>query len=527
MPTQKITDQNIGVFETIYENYQVNPAFYENHEQSAEILNAVTLYEDYLGTQKPPEPKEQPTPSRFLPDFLQPEPTQIETFGVKPGTDVAQPATVRNMKPLKAGEIIDYSDGSFPVKERKLGLLKTARNSFIQGSYQMVDLVGGGLIWSGLNEDFGESIRKFSGEIQAKYDVPMLSKQFKWEDLKNPEFYFANIPQMIPMLTALIPAAMAGGTGGAAIASAFKLGKWTGMGVTALSSALASRPIESAMEAVGTYNELIDEGISKEKAGEAAAGVFVDNATLIGMDAAQYGLAFMKVHPALRQSFGKWISNTGMRAVGFAAASASEGYEEVIQGYFQALGRASAKGEADPDLVKALKLSSPEAKKEFVLGTMMGVGFQTAGAISGKDILTDEDISRIIDEQIIISEVNDGGEPTNVKDQKIVDALNKGLEEAGLGLGLEEEKIEEPTEPKPIEKKPAAVEKPTEGEPVIEKPTAVAEKEKEIEPTKPIEPVVEKPPKIAEKAAEPKITPKAAETPAKDKGIFITRQRNI
>ena len=399
------------------------------------------------------------------------------------------------MKQLQAGEIIDYSDGSFPVKARKLGLLKTARNSFIQGSYQLVDLVGGGLIWSGLNEDFGESIRKFSGEIQAKYDVPMLNKQFELEDLKNPEFYFANIPQMIPMLTALIPAAMAGGTGGAAVASAFKLGKWTSMGVTALSSALASRPIESAMEAVGTYNELIDQDVSKEKAGEAAAGVFTDNMTLIGMDAAQYALAFMKVHPAIRQSLGKWISSTGARAVGFAAASASEGWEEVIQGYFQELGRASAKGEADPDLVKALKLSSPEAKKEFVLGTMMGVGFQTAGAISGKDVLTDEDINRIIDEQIIISEVNDGGEPTDVKDQKIVDALNKGLKEAGLGLGLEEEKIEEPT------KKPAAVEADIKAKPVIEEPPAVTEKKKETEPTEIVEPVVEKTEKVEESEA--------------------------
>ena len=52
MPTQKITDQNIGNFKTIYENYQVNPAFYENHEQSAELLNAVSLYEEYLDTQR-------------------------------------------------------------------------------------------------------------------------------------------------------------------------------------------------------------------------------------------------------------------------------------------------------------------------------------------------------------------------------------------------------------------------------------------------------------------------------------------
>lgn len=49
---QQITEQNVGAFKTIFDNYQSNPGFFENHERSAEFLNAVSLYGDFLEQQK-------------------------------------------------------------------------------------------------------------------------------------------------------------------------------------------------------------------------------------------------------------------------------------------------------------------------------------------------------------------------------------------------------------------------------------------------------------------------------------------
>lgn len=410
---------------------------------------------------------------------------------------------------IKEQRIMPLSSES---KEEKMGSIRKAVNSYVTGAWDLVDLTGGAIDWLGFEES-GQRIRDFAKEIKKEYRVPELEKTFEWKDMADPTFYYTKGLRMIPLLTTIIPTAIGGGAVGGAVATALGASRGVISVTAAVSSAVASRPIESGMEAIGTYNEMIDAGESREIAGEAAASVFQQNLALIGMDAAQYALAFAKVPAPLRKGMAEWIKRAGIKAVGFAAAATSEGYEEVIQNYFQEFGKASARGELGVEELKILLLATPEAKEAFVLGTMAGVGFQAAGQISGidetKGKLSEKELNKLIEEQIIISEVIEPGEPTEIREKKITDALNKGLEKAGLGL--REEKIEEPTKPK---EEPRAVEEVVEAEPIQAEPTAAAKAEEKIEPTKPIEPVVEKPTeKIEVKPVVEKPTFKIAEKP--------------
>ena len=469
MPKElKITEQNIDRFKTIYEDYEINPGFYEQHERRDEFIKVVDLYKNHL---KQEEIKNLPIrPDKMgLPKDINFTPSENYIPLYKP--PAPQQKTIQAMNPLQAGTVIDESDGSFAVKERKMGTLEQMRNGFISGSYGLVDIVGGHLIRSGLNEELGRQMRDFSKRIRKDYDAPLLGKT--WDEEKNNlRWYLVKGAEMLPMLTALIPTAVGGGAIGGSVATFLGAGR-VAIGVTsAVTSALASRPLESKIEAISVYNEMIDSGETEQIAEEAATEVYSKNMTLIGMDAAQYALAFAKVPAPLRGSMASWIKKVGLKAVGFAAGSATEGYEEVIQNYFIDLGKASVQGQASPELIEALKLSSPEQREAFVLGTMAGAGFQATGTIlSAKDkkVFEKEELDRIIEEQVEINESNreetvekpeektktekpsetqpkaestTAAKPAEeTKEEKLKESINKGLEEAGMGIE-KAEKIE-------------------------------------------------------------------------------------
>lgn len=275
--------------------------------------------------------------------------------------------------------------------------LQMAVDSFQRGSAGLVDLVGGGMIWAGFEAE-GKNIRDYAQRVIKNNEVKELYKEFELSDLAGPDFYLTKGVQMVPSLLTLIPLAVGGGAVGGAVGGALGLGR-LGIGIaSAVSSAVASRPVESAMEAAGTYNSLLDQGASPEQASEAAADVFTRNIALIGMDAAQFALAFAKIPAPLRKGMAGWIRRVGPKAVGFAAGAASEGYEEVLQGYFQELGEKSLRGEVDASILKSVLLAGPEAKEAFVLGTIGGGLFQAVG--TAKQALTPQETDAIIQEQI-------------------------------------------------------------------------------------------------------------------------------
>ena len=253
--------------------------------------------------------------------------------------------------------------------------------SFRVGGASLVDLAGGAAIWAGLDET-GDKFRDWAQEVVKNNELKEMYKEFEWSDLADPDFYMTKGVQMIPSLLTLIPVAIGGGAIGGGIAGVLKLGQIGRVLVPAVASALASRPLESAMEAAGTFNKLMDEGHTKEEASEGGAETFVKNITLLGFDAAQYAVAMSLVPSALRPALSRFIKTKGMKAVGFAGASASEGVEEVLQNFFQDLGEQSIKKDFDPSLKEALLLTRPQDKEAAALGTLAGAAFQTTGIIA-------------------------------------------------------------------------------------------------------------------------------------------------
>ena len=125
-------------------------------------------------------------------------------------------------------------------------------------------------------------------QISKKYTKELL-EEFEWSDVADPDFWVTKVPRIIPTMAAIIPAAIGGAYAGgtAAGAGAAKLGLGAlgtkiavGFG-TGAAGAIASRPIESLMEAGGMFNQMKDEGYSDEEAGKAAEEVFWNNAKLI------------------------------------------------------------------------------------------------------------------------------------------------------------------------------------------------------------------------------------------------------
>ncbi len=406
------------------------------------------------------------------------------------------------------------TEAEIPEEIEPLDRSVKAWRSFKQGNFGLVDLVGGAAIWAGM-EETGNELREYAREgIEDNY-VKELYEEFSWEDLADPDFYATKGVAMIPSLLTLIPVAIGGGVAAGAVAGAAGLGA-LGIGISAaVGSALAARPLESAMEAMGTYNSLLDQGVSEEVASEQAADVFTKNMALAGMDAAQFALAFAKVPLPLRSGMAGWIQRNGIRAAGFAAGALSEGYEEVIQGYFQEVGQQAATGEVDIELLESMKLASPEAKEAFVLGTLGGLGFQTTGAIAKK--LNTKDETAIIQEMIdqIVAERQEEGEAAKAEIAK--EAESEGTKETAPPAE---------SEPKAPPKR-APAEKPAAPAPEVEAEAPPAAPEVAAEKKKPVEAVPPKEPEIGpEKAAEePKPPPSEVPSGPVFEGLPSTKLR--
>jgi len=275
--------------------------------------------------------------------------------------------------------------------------------------------------------ELGDRIRKDAEKLSEKNTQFAELKEFEWIDLADPNFYFTKGARTVPLLATLIPTAVAGGAVGSGLATAAGAGALGINTAGAIMSAIFSRPVESAMEALGTYNELTEAGVDPSVVAEESAKVFKKNLGLAGMDAVQWALAFGKIPKPARKGFVRFAqkvaaSKTG-RAARFAIGAGSEGEEEVIQEYFVDQARAAVKGEADPDFLKALMLSTPEQREVFALGAMTGTIFQTVGEVTtGK--MSKEQVDNVIGEVLegnkIPSEETRRAEDERIKKNEII-----------------------------------------------------------------------------------------------------------
>jgi len=327
-------------------------------------------------------------------------------------------------------------------REKNRGFFKKFMGSLVLGTGDLQDMAGGALDYFGFDET-AKSIRDKAREVQEFYTTEEHMKEFEWSDVADLDFWSSKAPRMIPTIASIIPAAVAGGVGGAALAGKIGLGVVGTKVSAAVGAAISARPIESLMEGAGTFNKLKDEGYAEEVAAEAARDVFYDNMKLVAADAGQFSLALLKIPAPMRKSMGKYITNA-VKVGKIGVAGGSEGYEEVLQGYISELAEKNAKGELPPELRKYLYLSSPEIKEMFALGTLAGIGMDVVGgAFKGR--LDKNEVDNIVNEKLKVTK----------EEQK----------------SWEEELAKPPTEPAVKEK-----EKPVEKETAVEE-TVITEKD--------------------------------------------------
>ncbi|KKL78638.1 hypothetical protein LCGC14_2022840, partial [marine sediment metagenome] len=169
------------------------------------------------------------------------------------------------------------------------------------------------------------------------------------------------------------PLSIGGFYGGSAIAASVGLGTIWQMVIGGLTSAVLSRPAESAMEAGAQYDDAIARGKTIQEAKEEADEVFRNNMTLAGADAFEIAIALAPTP--------KWVPtsliNSGLvRIVRIGSKIVIVGLSEGGEELYQDLIQRRARGEE-------FKLD-PVSKEVFAIGFVMGAGMGLGGdVISG------------------------------------------------------------------------------------------------------------------------------------------------
>jgi len=189
--------------------------------------------------------------------------------------------------------------------------------------------------------------------------------EFDAGDLLKPDFWTTKVPRTLPIMASLIPLAMGGYVAGAGVGAALGLGAFGTMVVGSLAGTLASRPIESLMEAGGTYNDALAQGMPESEAKKASQSTFIKNLAVGGFDIAELALSFAPTPFRMGNKFVKYLMVGGkIMAVGL-----QEGVEEAIQDVIQ---RQSLGQEVKID---------PQMWEAATLGFIMGAGMGGAGGL--------------------------------------------------------------------------------------------------------------------------------------------------
>jgi len=221
----------------------------------------------------------------------------------------------------------------------------------------------------GLHES-GKGIRE-ANEIKDKpsWDVKGFGS------LLDPEYLTTTgaetLGTAIPLMAIGIIASLA--TGG--IATAAGIGTIGNILIGSVAGAALSRPLESLMEAGGTYKEALGEGKSEDEASDAASKVFLGNLGLGASDAAQFAMMLGtggKLKLPFRQAV-KNIASAPVKEAGKLAANvAMEGGEEVYQ-------------EALQQTAQGKEISPERLQEAGALGGLMGGAFH--GGFRGAEAL--------------------------------------------------------------------------------------------------------------------------------------------
>jgi len=230
--------------------------------------------------------------------------------------DIQPSAAYRNYDSIKKG-----------MEDKGMNLHKKA---FMSGIGKTYATAGQTMKWLGA-EDQADVYGDFGKRLQRAYSYPVNQEDISWKNLSDSNWWATNVTSSIPFTLSLIPAAVLAAYAGGATATAIG---WGAFGKTVLGSFMAagvSRPMESALEAGGVYEEEFNRSGDEEKANEAANTAFKMNMYLGGMDIAEFAIAFTPLRvlgKSANKSLMRRILATGGK---LAATGGMEAGEEAIQ----------------------------------------------------------------------------------------------------------------------------------------------------------------------------------------------------
>ena len=275
------------------------------------------------------------------------------------------------------------------AKEERLATFKKhpLGAQFLGGIGDVITTGGSVLEWLGRNkaeglgiEDVGTDLQQTGQQVTSEIPAPEMG-DITWKSAVDKEFW-AKVPEfatrMTPFVLSLIPAMALGYISSAAGATALGLNAFWSAIVGSVGGTVVSRPLESLMEAGGTYSEAKARGLSEKDADKAATSVFLKNLTLAGMDVAELATAFL---PTPAKVGGKGVR--GLLTAGRVAGTAAlEAFEE---GYQEKINRESLGDE--------FKWMAPETKVAMFGGGIFGGTMGGVGAIV--NIIKFETVKRI------------------------------------------------------------------------------------------------------------------------------------
>ncbi|HUS04502.1 MAG TPA: hypothetical protein VMY79_03150, partial [Dehalococcoidia bacterium] len=282
--------------------------------------------------------------------YLRLTPEELEQIGIK-----LDPFNAEYLRELQANET-KYAYWESVLEDAEPPSSFGAQ--FIAGWGDMLNTAGAAFNWLG-----ADGIGQMLSQEGLKYQ--RVTPPTEWQGVFHPNFWTSQLPRALPFTLALIPAAIIGGYAGVSIAGAVGFGALGKLILGSLFAAGLSRPLESALEAGNAYDTALTQGLSPEESHEAADSVFNKNMALIGLDAAEFFLAFA---PSPIKAGGKLIKYA-MIGGKLVAVGLSEGGEEFVQDIItrQALGEKI--------------VWDAEMQQAVALGFTMGVGLGGVGEV--------------------------------------------------------------------------------------------------------------------------------------------------
>lgn len=342
----------------------------------------------------------------------------------------------------KAGKVIgDFAQDQYN-KSNLPPVVETGK-SLYAGFGDVVAGTGKILKWQGV-DGMGDQLIKKGGEMQKFMpDTTEFNDGLNWKDAWNPRLYTTLVARGSSFTLAMLPLAFVGGGAGVTVAGALGLGKVATIILGAIGSSALATPFEAATEAGSTYDEMIQQGKSREEADKAADKTFKGNALFLGLSNALQFLPFLKGADTV-SDVTRTVSKTAKIIKGVTVAGGefiAEGTEEVGQKQINLWSQD-----------KPFDLTSRDTIEEFVLGGLQGLVFTAGGAIidsaTGKDVTaqvtqigieqakqtTNEIIDRVVTEvpgisDKITEQVNTGIDPNVAKQQVLEKEAEKNKDQ--------------------------------------------------------------------------------------------------